>query len=265
MELLRFYAERYINIIKDLVDVETMMRREETRGELSDQLKKAIQINIEVARHGFEDIGLQVCVKHADELLLALSIGMLRAHNIEALHENMRREISCQFLVGIAPERKAAFCESLKGWEDVIKAFPSATDDVEEMNKCFALCRYSAAVFHSLLVVEHGLITFGKKIGATDHKEGWDATCKKLQSIVDAGHSQNTTGIDFSFLEQVNACIQAMKFAWRNKVNHAAGKITVMGGGFAPYVAQDIISATHNFMARLQEGGIKEPDRLETL
>jgi hypothetical protein len=108
------------------------------------------------------------------------------------------------------------------------------------------------------MVVEHGLVALGTKIGVTDPKQGWDATCRKLEEIVKAGHNQNTTGPPFGFLEQANACIQSMKFAWRNKVNHAAGKLTVMDSKIAPDVAQDIISATHNFMNRLQEGGIKE-------
>jgi hypothetical protein len=132
--------------------------------------------------------------------------------------------------------------------------FPSATEDVEEMNKCQALCRYSAAVFHSLLVVEHGLIALGKLIGATDHKEGWDASCKKLAEIVNAGYSKNTTGLNFNFLEQVNACIQTMKLAWRNKVNHASGKPIVMYGTFSPDVTDDIISASRSFLRRLIEG-----------
>jgi hypothetical protein len=137
---------------------------------------------------------------------------------------------------------------------DITKRFPAATEDIEEMNKCYALCRYSASVFHSLLVMEHGLVALGKLLGVTDPKEGWDASCKKLEAIVKAGRNANPTELEFEFIEQVNVCIQTIKLAWRNKVNHATGKPVVMHGGFAPYVAEETIAATRSFMRRLAEG-----------
>src|SRR5260370_36038779 len=104
------------------------------------------------------------------------------------------------------------------------------------------------------MVVEHGLVYLGKIVGVTDPKEGWNASAKTLASIVQEGHSKNSIGLDFGFLEQVNECVQVMKFAWRNKVNHATGKPIVMGGGFAPYVTEEIISATRSFLRLLTEG-----------
>ncbi len=122
------------------------------------------------------------------------------------------------------------------------------------MNKCVSLCRYPAAVFHSLLVVEHGLVALGRAIGATDPKQGWDASCRRLEEVVKAGRAANQTGLSYDFLEQLNTCVQVMKLAWRNKVNHATGKPLVLSGGFAPDVADEIMSATKGFMRRLAEG-----------
>jgi hypothetical protein len=104
------------------------------------------------------------------------------------------------------------------------------------------------------MVAEHGLVYLGKILGVTDPKEGWDASSRKLANIVQAGHPKNSTGLDFNFLEQTNACVQVMKHAWRNKVNHATGKPIIMCGGFAPYVAEEIISATRGFLRSLTEG-----------
>jgi len=265
LELLRFYADKYLHLTKNLADLEQMLQAREEPGRFPRPVPDAAKLCLEIARDKCNEIGLQVSVKHANELLLDYAAGLLKAHDVEALNETIRREISCQFFVGIAAERKTAFCESRKGWEVIVTAFPAATDDVEEMNKCFGLCRYPAAVFHSLMVVEHGLVALGAQIDVTDPKRGWDATCKKLDEIMRGGHNQNTTKLPFAFLEQVNVCIQSMKFAWRNKVSHAAGKLTVLESKIAPDVAQDIISATHNFMNRLQEGGIKESDWIEQL
>lgn len=258
LELLRFYAENYVRLSKELLDLQLALHIDEERGTVTEQFKRGIRANLELAKVNCERIGLKVSVKHADDLLLALQTDLITHHDIKAFHETIERELSCHFFVGIPERHVDAFCKSLTGWEDIAKAFPLATEDIEEMNKCFALCRYSAAVFHSLLVVEHGLVALGDRIGATDPKEGWDASCKKLAAIVEAGRNTNTTGLSFNFLEQINTCIQAIKLAWRNKVNHATGKPIVMGGGFAPYVAEDTISATRSFMRRLCEAGISE-------
>jgi hypothetical protein len=255
LELLRFYAETYVRIAKDLMDLQVCLQIDEGTDEESDaRFKKGIAANLKIARIGCIRIGLQVSAKHAEQLLLALDMGMLTSHDIKALHENIERELSCHFFVGIPPDRIEAFTKSLVGWEEIATKFPAATEDIEEMSKCFALCRYSAAVFHSLMVVEHGLVRLGKMLNVTDPKEGWDASCNKLQKSVSAGRSANDTGLEFSFLEQLNASVQAIKFAWRNKVNHATGKPIIMSGGFAPYVAEEIISATRAFMRRLTEG-----------
>jgi hypothetical protein len=55
-----------------------------------------------------------------------------------------------------------------KGWEEIVERFPDTVTDIEEASKCFALSRYAAAIFHSVQVVEVGLIDLGKLIGTTD-------------------------------------------------------------------------------------------------
>jgi hypothetical protein len=262
LELLRFYAEAYVGIGKELLDLEVCRQVDASENEGKglpgdvlddDSQQDALQV-IENAKKGFEKLGLKVCVLHANELLYSIHSGSLDMRDVRALHHNMDRELSTHFFVGVPESKKDLYCNPKKGWEEILAKFPSATEDTEEMNKCYALCRYSAAVFHSLLVVEHGLIALGKLLSVTDPKEGWDASCKKLASVVNAGHSQNSTGLNFAFLEQVNACIQTMKLAWRNKVNHASGKPIVMYGSFSPDVTEDIIAASRSFLRRLIEG-----------
>jgi hypothetical protein len=272
MELIRFYADLYVRISKRLLDLQLYLYVDESSAKTDKEappLRAEAILEargaLETAKNGCENIGLQVSAIHAGELLRALETKYLASTDVEALHKNIERELSCRFYIGISEDRKAAYCEGLKGWEDITRSFPRATEDIEEMNKCWALCRYSAAVFHSLLVVEHGLVELGKLLQVTDPKEGWDASCRKLEEIVKAGRKHTPVGLDFGFLEQINTCIQAMKLAWRNKINHATGKPIVMGGGIAPYVCEDTISATRNFMRRLCEAGIKERSFLEEL
>lgn len=263
LELLRFSAESYVKLHSYLTTLETSLNGDEITAfpdagdltgnplKLSDERKKEAISLLKFSRRLCDGIHLQVCVKHAEELTTSAEGGYLGASQIVALKQNVVRELSCQHFVGIAPERQAMFENGRKDWEEVLNHFPAATDDVEEMNKCYALCRYQAAVLHSLMVVEHGLVALGPRIGATDPKEGWDASCRQLERVIKAGRAANATGLDFDQLDQLNTCIQVMKTAWRNKINHATGKPILLHGGFAPDVAEEIIKSSRGFMRRL--------------
>lgn len=256
LELLHFYAEKYLQLVTDLQDLEICTQLDEAsddkaEAETTRETAKTLLVD---AAQCCDAIGLHVSLVHAGELIEVVKNSSLPSEDVKALRQNIQRELSCHFFVAIHDSRKEAFCESRKGWEDIAETFPRSIDEIEEMNKCFALCRYSAAVFHSLLVVEHGLVDLGIIICASDNKLGWDASCRKLKAVVEAGYDANKTGLDFNFLDQLNACAQTMKLAWRNKVNHATGKIVVLSGGFAPDVAEEIIFATRGFMRRLAEG-----------
>jgi hypothetical protein len=121
------------------------------------------------------------------------------------------------------------------------------------MNKCFALSRYTAAVFHSLLVAEHGVVKLGIHLGVTDPKPGWDATDKRLNWLLN-NRASVPADLDFNFLEQTKARLDSMKLAWRNKVNHAAGRLMIEKSGFTDFAAEEVIIACRSFMRHLAAG-----------
>jgi len=125
------------------------------------------------------------------------------------------------------------------------------------MNKCFALARYTASMFHALHVAEWGAIYLGEHIGVTDPKRGWGPTEKKLRELIKAGHSALPASITcgFAFLEQMHREIDSMVLAWRNKVDHAANNLYIVPNtDFTPHIADHIIGAVRIFMQRLAEG-----------
>jgi len=211
-----------------------------------------------------KDLNLLMAALRASQMIKAVdSIWSLSPEACEECANGIQRdlsltienELSLRRFFTLLPEQARRYDQPFEGWEDIVAAFPDSTEDVEEMNVCFAMKRYSAAVFHSLLVSECGIVQLGRVLGVTDPKEGWDATCKKMESIFRTGHSAVIpTGLDFAFIEQVNVVVQAMKHAWRNKVNHAAGKLIVMKSGFGEPIADEIITATRAFMRTLAQG-----------
>ncbi len=164
-------------------------------------------------------------------------------------------ELALNVFFRLTEARRIYFEAPTDGWKEVIARFPDTVSNIEEMSKSFALSRYSASVFHSLLVVEVGVIELGNSVGVTDPKRGWDPTWRKLKELVAGGHAKFSPDFSLSFtvIEQLFQSMEAMKNAWRNKVNHAAGQLSVIRPEFAPDVAEEIMFASRSFMRRLAE------------
>lgn len=157
----------------------------------------------------------------------------------------------------LAPSEAYRFDHWERGWEKIIGRFCEIARDVEEMNKCFALGRYTASMFHALHVAEWGAIDLGNYIGVTDPKKGWGATERKLKELIKGGYPNLPTSIavEFEFLEQMSREIDSMVLAWRHKVDHAANHLAIIPNtDFTPDIAEHIIGAVRIFMQRLFEG-----------
>lgn len=166
-------------------------------------------------------------------------------------------ELKNRDVLALTTKESAIFNHPLRGWEKIAEALPETIDDIVESQKCYALNRYAAAVFHSLQVVEFGLIAFGKHLGVDDPLSGWTAVSRKLKAIIDTRY-QNRTPFEqkhSGFLEQVSGTVESLKNAWRNKVSHAHGKLTLMTSDFSPEIAEEILFATRAFMRRLVTDG----------
>ena len=173
------------------------------------------------------------------------------------LQSRLVDEMQNKFFLALSASETDRFQNPRKGWESVIERFPDTVGDIYEGQKCFALSRYAAAVFHSLQVVELGVICLGHAIEVTDPHPGWTATANALQNILKKKYQERSQFEQqhWSFFEQIQATIEALKNAWRNKVSHAHGKLTLMTADFSPDVAEDILSATRAFMRRLATDG----------
>ena len=61
-------------------------------------------------------------------------------------------ELQGQYFLSLSVAEAERFENWEKGWEGILKRFPDTIRDVEEMNRCFALARYTASMFHALHV-----------------------------------------------------------------------------------------------------------------
>jgi hypothetical protein len=255
LEILRLYADFYSRFVLNLgmqsITLTTNDPPETINGLIQTLVAHLTEARAEAKKIGLEATEAEIGVtldrweKYGDRRLLSQHCA-----NIAICLEN---EFSRRVCFILPRSSQDLYNSPQKGWKEILSVFPGASDDVEEMNICRAFGRDSAAVFHVLLVVEHGLIQLGKLVGVKDRKPGWDATCRALEAILKNGRKVAPRRIKkhFPLLELVNADIQSMKMAWRNKVSHADGKLFLMTSDFKPQVAEKIISACHGFMLLL--------------
>jgi hypothetical protein len=172
------------------------------------------------------------------------------------LQERLIDEMAGKSFWSLTIEEAEYYNNPKKGWEEIVNRFPDTISDVEEMSKCFALSRYPAAVFHSLQVIEAGVIKLGQFIEVSDPKPGWSATLNELNRILKKNYNDLTLfeKEHRDFFEQVKATIEALNNAWRNKISHVNGKLKLMTADFSPEIAEEILFATRAFMRRLADG-----------
>jgi len=217
---------------------------------------------ISLAEKAYEECanaGLRVSALSALNLKEAIKTGDTLGTIVDMWQDLSRRvsdELSCEYFLQLNTAEANRYDNWRNGWEGIIARFGGTSRDVEEMNKCFALGRYTAAMFHALQVAEWGAIELGTFLCVSDPKKGWGATERKLRELLKNGHEASLPpGCKFEFLEQMHREIDSMVLAWRHKVDHAANPLAILPNtDFAPDVAEHIIGAVRIFMLRLLEG-----------
>lgn len=174
-------------------------------------------------------------------------------HQAQTIMQTLKSELSHRVLFQIRSEVSELFANPTEGWKEVIDRFPETQSDIEESARCFALSRYAASVFHSVQIVESGLLQLGTFLGVKDPLSGWTAVANELKKTINKKYGDKTAfeKQHVQFIEQMQGCVEALKTAWRNKISHAQGKLTLMTSDFVPDVAEEIRIATRAFMRRL--------------
>lgn len=175
---------------------------------------------------------------------------------VSELQSRLSDELSGTVCLSLSAYEAEYYSNPRKGWEEIIDRFPDAVSDIEEAAKCFALSRYAASVYHSIQVVELGLLEMGPFIGVNDPRSGWTAVSDRLEQIVKTkwGNRTDFEKRNHEFLEQIRATTDVLKNAWRNKISHAQGKVVLLTSDFTPDVTEEILIATRSFMRRLAAG-----------
>jgi hypothetical protein len=89
-----------------------------------------------------------------------VSCGEMR-DDLRELRRRFEDDFKATYFLQLNSKQSEEFQNPTKGWEEIRSRFRETVRDIEEMQKCFSLERYPASVFHSMQVIEHGLIHLG--------------------------------------------------------------------------------------------------------
>lgn len=226
------------------------------RGPVSETDAIQMEVMAELCQGDLEKFRFHVSARSIQNVIDLLK-GTQSSTNLHdycvALRVSLMSELESTMFLHVEQSVARYYREPRRDWQEVIARFPETVSDIEECSKCYALGRYAASVFHSMQVLEHGLVALGKFMKISEPKSGFTAVANALQRIKDAKY-QNLNDFEkkhFAFFEQMHGSVHAIKDAWRNKVSHAQGKLILMTADFSPAVAIEIYMATRAFMRRL--------------
>ncbi len=259
LEILRFFAGAYANAGYNIAL--EMGKLERQPSSLRDpMLMHLLRVQLDKLKQDCAELPVTTVkvqrildVMNSEEIMRILPPRSM-PDMLRDVQASIEDELSTKLFFQLRTDRAKLFDHPTAGWAEVLKRFPDASTDVEEMHKCFALSRYAGAVFHSVQTIEFSLLDLGKFIGVSDPKSGWTAVSSQLDKLVTKIKFPDLPSLyqqHFAFLEQIQGAVAALKSAWRNKISHAHGKLVLMTSEFAPDVAEEIIMATRAFMRRL--------------
>jgi hypothetical protein len=124
--------------------------------------------------------------------------AMLRK-DIEDVVSRVEDELAAVFFLHLSLDERRFYesAQPLFGMQ-VTEHFPSATYDIEEAGKCFALNRYTACVFHLMRALEVCLTVLARELGVSllrAEDNNWDHILNQIDQVLQA---QLQNGNEFS-------------------------------------------------------------------
>jgi hypothetical protein len=154
----------------------------------------------------------------------------------------------------VRSDKASHFTEPLQSWSEAILAFRSSRDDIEEAEKCFALERNTACVFHLMRALESPLKCLSAELVIVKHSPTWDAYLSKMaESILAKFPDKSKAHADKrAYFAALEGHLRAIKTAWRNPTMHEIARI------YTSEMANELLVLIRGFM-REAATELKEP------
>jgi hypothetical protein len=146
--------------------------------------------------------------------------------------------------------------------EPTASRFTSLWFDCEEAAKCLLVLRPTAAVFHSMRMLEIGIRAFAARLNIPDPvkpaERNWAIFLRSIKTAIDTNYpaTSRLPGSEGAFLEGLFATLDAVKNPWRNEVMHVEGVYT---DAEARFILLCVISFIQKMASSFDEKGDPAP------
>ena len=257
-EMLRFHADKFINVLNLLNTLEQLVLQSESH--LKDMTNlDFIGSEVEQLNGQLKELDLPVSAKKAQQISSMLTDfspderstawGQIIKGYCEELRERVAHELEGKAIYYVSDHVDLLTETPLFG-DQVNEAFPSARYDISEAGHCLALKRPTACVLHLMRALESGLSSLSTALGISLTRKGWDAILNQLEKEIRL-RSTETSDAKWKnegeqFFAQAATHFRMIKDAWRNHAMHGRDKYT-------EEEAEVIYGSVRSFMRHLSE------------
>ena len=236
-DMLRFHADKFVDVFNTLKLVEDMLttpesplKNEGTLSFIEDEVKKLHEQLLE--------LNLNLSAKEASRLRFGLTnisldepevwSGYFKKHS-EQLRVIVADELEGKAIYYVSDHVNLLSDSPLFG-DKVDGAFPSAQYDISEAGRCLALRRSTACVVHLMRALEVALASLANVLGRSMTTQTWNTTLNVLETEI-RSRDKKTLGEkwreeDEQFFAEAATHFRLIKNAWRNHAAHAKAKYT---------------------------------------
>lgn len=159
-----------------------------------------------------------------------------------------------RYFLFVPPDKAPLYAKTEGFGRTVAESFGKASFHISEASTCLALSRPTAAVYHSMCVLEVGLDSLAAEVGVQETQRNWQQIIHDISKKIDEialGKRPGPPNWDKSWYSQVNLEFVHFKDAWGNHTRHGRAKYTESE-------AESIVGHVKAFMQRLAARGLRE-------
>jgi hypothetical protein len=251
LDMLDFYADRYLRIYGALTQLTQVIQLAKGTPIL---LGPSERDELGWLHENLVALGLTNSAIAAKRLLNfieksgALTQSEPVHHFLEQVIQRIPDELQGQLALMVPFDKARYYNEPGGVWQESIRgSFSSTEHDMEEAGKCFALGRYTASVFHSMRILEAGLVALGAALDVRVG-ENWNTALdqieKEIRSRNRSTHGDAWKNTDEPFYTEAATHFRMVKNAWRNHTMH-------LKEHYDEERAQGVLNSVSDFMRHL--------------
>jgi hypothetical protein len=238
LDMLTFNAPDFFNYAQDFrglqITIEKMLHSHESDEPIEDELRQVWQGDTDNMIRLCKEMDLDLSVMLLEQIKEDLSSRIFTYDNFANLLKELSRRVKDEMtrnLYLVIPRRNVEYYQKQNPFgDDVANNFQSASYDISEAGKCFAIDRDTASVLHLMRVLEIGLHALAKALNVPFQHSNWNTIIEQIEAeIRNIDKSLNkppTWRDDRKFYSAAANQFRFFKDSWRNYAMHAHDKYT---------------------------------------